>query len=59
MARRPLPLPLATEVALKEDSRLVSLLEDIEQEEVPERLLALARELQRQLSRARQRQKPN
>jgi hypothetical protein len=41
------------------DLRLRALLDDIEQEETPERLLKLARELQQQLALRRQRQTPN
>jgi hypothetical protein len=38
---------------------LAQLLEDIEQEETPERLLKLARELQQQLSLRKQRETPS
>ncbi|MDI6027519.1 hypothetical protein QBK99_15100 [Corticibacterium sp. UT-5YL-CI-8] len=41
------------------ESRLSELLDDIEQEETPERLLTLARELQRRLLMKKQRDNPN
>jgi hypothetical protein len=44
---------------LLDDSRLTELLENIEQEDTPERLLTLARELQRQLLIKKQRDKPS
>ncbi len=44
---------------MQEDSKLVSLLDDLEQEDIPDRLLELARELQRELSLRRQRRNSN
>jgi hypothetical protein len=41
------------------DGKLTDLLDDIEQEVTPERLLKLTRELQQQLTLHKQRQNPN
>jgi hypothetical protein len=41
------------------DGKLADLLDDIEQEETPERLLKLARELQQQLMLRKQRENTN
>ncbi len=41
------------------DPRFAELLEDIRQEETPERLLTLARELQKKLLMQKQRRTPN
>jgi hypothetical protein len=55
VARRPQSPSTSIDIPAWKDSRLVALLEEIEQEETPERLLKLATELQQQLLLSRQR----
>lgn len=59
MAKRP-QIPIAIDLdPLLTDSRLADLLEDIEKEETPKRLLELAVKLQHHLVLRKQRQNPN
>jgi hypothetical protein len=59
LAKRP-QIPIAIDLdPLLTDSRLADLLEDIEREETPKRLLELAVKLQHQLVLRKQRQNPN
>lgn len=59
MARRTPPLSDLSPVGEFPEGKLADLLDDIEQEETPERLLKLARELQHQLLLRKQRENPN
>ncbi len=59
LSKRNPPWIESPDVAPGQDSMLAQLLEDIEQEETPERLLKLARELQQQLSLRKQRETPS
>ncbi len=53
-------LPPSTDIdAPLEDSRVMELLDDIERESTPERLLTLARKLQEQLLVRKQRDRPH
>jgi len=59
LARRAPPLSGLSPAWAGSDGKLADLLDDIQREEAPERLLALARELQRQLILRKQRENPN